>query len=184
LGDLVSRKIYALFGLVGPLIAFLFIGVSIAYSPWFRWEKNALSDLGHSVKSGVAPIFNFGLLLTGLLVILYAIGVLVEYAQFTGYSLVIAAFNLQLVAVFDEVYGRLHWAVSLLFFVSMGAASVIYALERRSYAAAIAFVIGLLSWILYWAGIYSAGVAVPETISALAILPWIISSAVEVYASE
>ncbi len=176
-----NKEIYALFGAVGPLVAYVSIGVSIALSPWFSWERNALSDLGHAVKSGVAPIFNFGLLLTSFLLMIYAITALKAYARRTSYSLLISAFMLQLVAVFDEVYGSLHFVVSVLFFVSLIPTIILYALERKSSLAVIGFIIGLLSWILYGARIYSAGVAVPETISTLAVLPWIVSSALKIY---
>ncbi len=175
-----NKKICALFGVVSPPVAYASIGVSIALSPWFSWEKNALSDLGHAFKSGVAPIFNFGLLLTGFLVIIYAVTTLRGYARWTSYSLVISAFMLQLVAVFDEVYGFLHFVVSLLFFVSLGLATLVYAVERRSRLAAIGFIIGLFAWVFYWAEIYRAGVAVPEIISSVAVMPWIVSSALSI----
>jgi len=178
-----NERIYALLGVIGPLIAFVSIGVSIALSPWFSWETNALSDLGHAVKSGVAPIFNFGLLLTGFFLVIYAVKVLKEYARWTGYSLVISAFSLQLVAVFNEVYDSLHFVVSILFFLSLGITSLLYAVERQSYSAVAAFTIGFISWIFYWAGIYSAGVAVPETISVTAVLFWITPSALRIYMS-
>jgi len=176
-----NEKICALFGVIGPLLAFVSIGVSIALSPWFRWEKSALSDLGHAVETGVAPIFNFGLLLTGFFLTIYAIKVLKRYARWTGYSLVISAFTLQLIAVFDEVYGLLHLVVSILFFVSLGITSLLYAVERKSYLAVAAFAIGLISWIFYWAEIYTTGVAVPETISSVTVLFLIIPSALRIY---
>jgi len=175
---------YALFGIIGPLLAFVSIGVSIALSPWFSWERGALSDLGHAVEGGVAPIFNFGLLLTGFFLTIYAVKVLKGYARWTGYSLVLSAFTLQLVAVFDEVYGLLHLVVSILFFVSLGVTSLFYAVERKSYSAVAAFAIGLISWILYWEGFYSAGVAVPEIISSVAVLFWIMPSALKIYMNE
>ena len=179
-----NEKTYALFGVIGPLLAYVSIGVSIALSPWFSWERDALSDLGNAVKSGVAPIFNFGLLLTGFFLTIYAVKVLKRYARWTGYSLVISAFALQLVAVFDEVYGLLHLVVSILFFVSLGVTSIFYIVERKSYSALAAFAIGLISWIFYWAEIYSAGIAVPETISCVAVLLWIIPSALKIYREE
>ena len=179
-----NEKICALFGAIGPLLAYVSIGVSIALSPCFSWEKSALSDLGHAVKSGVAPIFNFGLLLTGFFLTIYAIKVLKRYARWTGYSLVISAFTLQLIAVFDEVYGFLHLVVSILFFSSLGVTSLFYAVERKSYSAAAALAIGLISWIFYWAEFYSAGVAVPETMSSVAALFWIIPSALNIYREE
>jgi hypothetical membrane protein len=174
-----NKKICALFGVVSPLVAYASIGVSIALSPWFSWKRNALSDLGHAVKSGVAPIFNFGLLLTGFLFMIYAFTALRDYARWTSYSLVISAFMLQLVATFDEVYGLLHFVVSILFFVSLGSTTIVYAVERKSSLAVIGFIIGLFAWIFYWAGIYRAGVAVPEIISSVAVIPWIIYSALK-----
>jgi hypothetical membrane protein len=178
-----NEKNCALFGVVGPLLAYVSIGVSIALSPWFSWERDALSDLGHAVRSGVAPIFNFGLLLTGFFLTIYAVKVLKGYARWTCHSLVISAFTLQLVAVFDKVYGLLHLVVSILFFVSLGVTSLLYAVERKSYSAVAAFTIGIISWILYWTEIYSAGVAVPETVSSAAVLFWIIPSALKIYRS-
>ena len=179
-----NERIYALFGVIGPLSAYVSIGVSIALSPRFSWEKSALSDLGHAVESGVAPIFNFGLFLTGFFLTIYAVKVLKGHVRLAGYSLVISAFTLQLIAVFDEVYGFLHLVVSILFFVSLGVTSLFYAVERKSYSALAALAIGLISWILYWAEFYSAGVAVPETISSVAVLFWIIPSALKIYREE
>lgn len=179
-----NEKIYALFGVIGPLIPYLSIGVSIALSPWFSWEKNALSDLGHAVKSGVAPIFNFGLLIAGFFLTIYAVKALYKYARWTGYSLVISAFVLQLIAVFDEVYGLLHWLVSVLFFVLLGVTSLVYVVESKSYLALAAFTVGLISWAFYWAEIYNSGIAVPETISSVAVSLWIIPSALKIYRKE
>jgi len=180
----VSKKIYALLGVVGILLAYVSVGVSIALSPWFSWERNALSDLGHAIKSEVAPIFNFGLLLTGFLVMIYALMVFRGYARWTSYGMVTSTFMLQLVAVFDEAYGLLHFVASVLFFVSLGLTSILYAIEKRSSLALMGFIIGLLFWVFYWAGIYSAGIAVPETLSTVAVIPWIISSALKVYVSK
>ena len=92
-----------------------------------------------------------------------------------------SALILQLVATFDEVYGSLHVIVSILFFVSLGLASIVYAVERKSVLALAAFVIGLGSWILYSAGMYSTGVAVPETISSVVTVSWVMLSAIKIY---
>jgi hypothetical membrane protein len=179
----VTEKKIALFGMVGPLVAYVFIFASIMFSPWFSWENNALSDLGHSVSSGVAPLFNFGLFLTGFLVIIYSIGSLRIYAKYSSYFLLASALMLQLVAVFDEVYGFLHFAVSVLFFLCLGVSSLVYAVEKRSILASATLIIGLISWILFWADIYTAGIAVPEAISSVVTL-WIISSAMQAFLSN
>lgn len=140
-----------------------------------------MSDLGHSVNSEVAPLFNFGLLLSGFFTILYSITSFRNHAKYTSYVLVIVGLMLQLVAAFDEVYGSLHFQVSVLFFVSLGFASVSYIIEKRSVLAVAALVIGLCAWIFYGLEIYSAGIAVPEAISSMATVTWVMLSALRIY---
>lgn len=176
-----NERKYALFGVVGPLVAYFFIGVSIMLSPWFSWWSNALSDLGHSVESDVASLYNFGLLLAGFFIMIYSITIFRDHAKYSGYCLLMSALMLQLVAAFDEVYGFLHFVVSVLFFVSLGFASIVYAVEGKSALALAAFVIGFGSWVLYLAGIYSAGIAVPETVSSVVTVSWVMLSALRIY---
>jgi len=171
---------YALFGILGPLIAIIFIAAAIVLSPWFRWGSNALSDLGHSARD-VAPLFNFGLLLCGFLIIFYSITSFRSHAKYTSYFLMFAGLALQMVATFNEVYKPLHFQVSVLFFVALGVASISYAVEKRSVLAFASLVIGFASWILYGLEIYSAGIAVPETISSMAAVTWVMLSALRIY---
>jgi hypothetical membrane protein len=182
-----SEQNWALLGLVGPLVAIFFIVVSIVLSPWFSWWSNALSDLGRSAttevapKSDVAPLFNFGLLLSGFFLIVYSITSFRNHAKYTSYLLVIVGLMLQLVATFDEVYGSLHFQVSVLFFVALCFASISYVIEKRSVLAFAALVIGFASWILYGLEIYSSGIAVPEIISSMASVTWVMVSALRIY---
>ena len=176
-----DKRFGALFGIIGPAIAFISIGASIVFSPGFSWERSALSDLGHTFRSTVAPIFNLGLLMTGFCTILYAVIVFRKYAKYTSTSLVISGFFLQLIATFDEAYGALHYEVSVFFFVSLGITLIIYTIERKSALAFIAFIIGLTAWAAYWIKLYSAGIAVPETISSLVAAALLISSAIKIY---
>lgn len=179
-----NQRVYALFGMAGPLVAYISIGISIALSPWFSWQTSALSDLGHAVKSEVAPIFNLGQLLAGLLVMIYIVAAFRKHAKYTSVFLAVSSFSLQLIAVFDEVYGLLHFAVSVLFFASLGFASVMYSWEKRSNLAVVAFIVIVASWLLYWAQAYSAGAAVPELISSLAAAAWIVRSAIGIYLNK
>jgi len=174
-----ERK-YALFGIIGPVVAFLFMAISITLSPWFSWWENALSDLGHAVTSDVASVYNFGLLLAGFFIIIYSTTAFRNHAKYTSYFLLASALLLQLVAAFDEVYVFLHVLVSMLLFISFGIASIVYAVERKCGLALVAFMVGLVSWALYLAGIYKAGIAVPETISSLATVSWVILSALKI----
>jgi hypothetical membrane protein len=176
-----NERNYALLGFVAPLVAIFFISASIFLSPWFSWGSNALSDLGHSVDSEVAPLFNFGLLLCGFLMILYSFTCFRKHAKYTSYFLLIAGLALQLVATFDEVYGTLHFLVSVLFFAALGFASISYAVEKRSVLAFAALAISAVSWILYGLGVYSAGIAVPETVSSMVAVIWVMLSALRIY---
>jgi hypothetical membrane protein len=176
-----NQKIGSLLGIIGPTIGYVALGASIAFSPWFSWESHALSDLGHAVKSDVAAIFNFGLLFAGLLILIYAVTLFRKHAPYTSFFLATAGFSLQLVATYDEVYEPLHAVVSILFFASLGFASLVYAAETKSYLAVAAFLIGGASWALYGARIYSVGVAVPEIISLVVVTIWIMYSAVKLY---
>ncbi len=175
-----NERTFALFGVIGPLVAFVFIGAAIASAPWFSWWDNALSDLGHATNRDSAPYYNFGLAVAGFLVAVYAVTAFKRHARYTSICLAASAFMLQLVAVFDEIYGTLHMIVSVLFFVFIGIASVVYAVEKKSPIAVVALVIGIGSWALYWAEVYKAGIAVPEIISAIAVVSWIISSAFKI----
>ncbi|MCW4016648.1 MAG: DUF998 domain-containing protein [Candidatus Bathyarchaeota archaeon] len=172
---------YALSGLLGPLIAVICIAGSILLSPWFSWEINALSDLGHSVNSDVAPLFNFGLLSCGFLMIFYSVTSFRGHAKYTSYFLMFSGLALQLVATFNEVYKPLHFQVSVLFFLSLCFASVSYIIEKRSILAVVALTIGLISWILYGLDVYSAGIAVPETVSSMATASWVVLAALKDY---
>ena len=175
------ERYYALFGILGPLIAIIFIAVSIFLSPWFNWGSNALSDLGHSFTSDVAPLFNFGLLLSGFFMIFYSITSFRIHAKYTSYFLVLTGLTLQLVATFNEVYGTIHSQVSVLFFVALGLASISYIIEKRSVLAVAALGFGFVSWILYGLEIYSVGIAVPEVASSIATASWVVLSALRSY---
>ena len=176
-----SDRKFALLGLLGPLTGILFIVISIILVPWFSWESNALSDLGHSVESDVAPIFNFGLLLSGFITILYSITSFRKHTKYSSYFLVFVGLSLQLVGTFDEIYGWLHTQVSILFFTAIGFASIAYFIEKRSINALLAFVLSSIAWITYGLKTYSAGIAVPEMVSAIAIATWVMLSAYKIY---
>ena len=179
-----KQRYFTLFGIVGPLIAMVFIGLSIVLSPWFNWSQNALSDLGHSVNSDVAALFNFGLLLTGFFVTLYSLTIFCNYAKKTSYFLVFTGLFLQFIAMFDEVYGSLHFIVSVMFFVALTFASISYSLEKKSLLAGLAAIVSTLSWIMYGLDFYNSGIAVPEIMSCVAGSLWVVHSSFRLWTSN
>ncbi len=178
-----EERVYALFGIVGPLLVYVSIAASLVLSPWFSWESNALSDLGHAVDSDVASIFNLGLLLAGFLLMIYAATVFKKHARYSSVCLLISTFLIQLLAAFNEVYGSLHYVVAMPHFVMLSLTSIVYTVEKRSAVALITFVIVLGSWALYALNIFNIGIAIPETISKL-VVSWIMISAIKIYTNK
>lgn len=178
-----EERVYALFGVFGPLLVYLSIAASLALSPWFSWETNALSDLGHAVTSDVAWIFNLGLLLAGFFLMIYAMTAFKKHAKYSGFCLLVSAFFVQLLAVINESYGGLHYAVAVPHFLMLSVTSIVYTVEKRSAFALTTFLVVMFSWLLYALNIFSVGIAVPETVSKLVLL-WIMYSALRIYSGK
>ncbi|MCD6126159.1 MAG: DUF998 domain-containing protein [Thaumarchaeota archaeon] len=139
--------------IAGILIALIFFSslyYSITLADWFDWKRNALSDLGNSVKSLVAAQFNFGLLLVGLLMILLALNYVRRSSRVSWILFAISGFFLQTVATFDEVYGQLHFLVSVAVFTSMGLTILADSIEFRSKAMLGIFILYALIWPSYF----------------------------------
>ncbi|MEE8181774.1 MAG: hypothetical protein V3T87_00505, partial [Candidatus Thorarchaeota archaeon] len=65
---------------LAPLFALTCIAIAILISPDFSWTGNALSDLGHYIRTDIGPnpvvraiIFNVGLTVTGIVMVYYII---------------------------------------------------------------------------------------------------------------
>lgn len=148
------------------------ITISIALSSWFSIMDNALSDLGHATRSPVAPIFNFGLSLGGLLVSIVSASYLGKAHRILSVGGVLVGYTLILVAVFDEVYRNLHFTVSVAFFLSIALMLSIYAYIYKNLPAILALSLGLTAWILHLAYRIPRGAAIPELISVIVVIPF------------
>ena len=105
---------------------------------------------------------------------LYASCYLRRLYRITSYALVATSYSLILVAVFDEVY-EIHYTVSVAFFLMLAITTALYTVEsHRIVLGTVLLTVGLGSWILYFQGIYRAGIAVPELISSLSTTTWIL----------
>ena len=114
-------KAARLCGLIAPIIVLPLILLSISYSPWFSWTRNALSDLG---VHEVAILFNSALMIGGVLALIFAFGLMQILHKskmgFTGtLALIAAAISLFAVGFFPETAGRIHFYVSVAFFTLM-----------------------------------------------------------------
>lgn len=164
-------KASALLGIGAVISLYATIALSISISPWFSWVDNALSDLGN-LRYGSAPIFNGGLLITGLLLILYSFTALRHHSPKTAYFLAFTGFAMELVGLFCENYGAIHFYVSVILFISLPIVSMAYFVEKRCYLTWLVF-LAVPFWILHFQGGLFKGVAIPEILSSFVMLPWL-----------
>jgi len=171
-------KVAGLCGVIGPVVSLSFIALAIAYSPWFNWFTNALSDLG---VGEAALIFNSGLIVGGVLVTVFAVGMMVilrrQVLGFLGASaLILSSISLQAIGVFPESAGRIHFYVSISFFALLAISLLIIgvALLRESsqrYLGLYSILTVVVAIIAAWV-IPHEGVAIPEIIGVLAASVW------------
>lgn len=156
-------------GYAVPLIS---IAITASASGWFSLVNNALSDLGHATRSAVAPVFNLGLSLGAFLVAVFAAHYSYRLSKPITYALLVTAFSLNLISVFDEVYGRLHFWVSVAFFLGIAVLLVVYAVVFRNYLLPlVALALSIGSWIAHLSYGIPRGAAIPELISIFTALP-------------
>ena len=183
-----SRKLTAVYGLVGPLLTYIFILVAISLAPWFSWTANALSDLGNIVThTASAPVFNYGLMIGGVVIILFAIGMVLEVKSnvmglLGALTLVTSGLGIFFVGIFPENFLLEHAISAFTYFISSIVGSFFFGM---AYAAKKSVrVIGILIFLL---GILAAfglfflpfiihlpGAAIPEIIGSVAQYIWVI----------
>ncbi|MCS7104419.1 MAG: DUF998 domain-containing protein [Thermofilaceae archaeon] len=170
-----ERKVCLMLTSASLLVPLLSIALAALMASWFNLFYNALSDLGHATRSSVAPIFNFGLSAGGFLVSATAITCAVKKCKLIGVTLAIAGYILVLIAVFDEVYGWLHFYVSVAFFLLIAVLLVEYAFENRGLKGALALLatlVGVVSWFLHLVYRIPPGAAIPELVSIAVAAPF------------
>lgn len=180
------QRVGAVCGFAVPCVAFGCIWAAILFFPGFSWFYNALSDLG--VASGLsAPLFNFGLVVSGLLCFLFAVTGLFNYFRndVVGRSgsviFAAAAVWLAAIGVFNANFWPAHFIAAVLFFVTLPVAFLVMtaALYRRQEVKLAVFTLvssfaAAAPWIFYLVLRYAPNVAIPETISGLIGSFWIV----------
>ncbi len=107
-------------GIASPLVGLTVILVVISSSPWFRWTENDISVLG--VEGSTTLLFNWGLILTGLLSLIFAIGLRKNLlssrlGQLGVVSLLLGSLSLSATGIFPRTINLPHDAASIAFFV-------------------------------------------------------------------
>jgi hypothetical membrane protein len=184
-------KISGVSGMLAPVVAFTFISLAILYHPQFSWTENALSDLG-AVEGLTSALFNLGLIIAGILALLFGSGLLVllrdnAVGRIGAFIFVLAALALTAIGVFPENVKPTHLYASLSFFalfpasmLAVGAAFWLSAKVKMGLFTFLAAAVAAVVWIIQWTIPFGPGVAIPETLSALSGSTWAIASGYKV----
>jgi len=116
----ILRRISGACGIASQLVGLAFILAAVASSPWFSWTENDLSILG--VEGSVTAIFNWGLILTGLLSLVFAIGlwkslIASRPGQVGTVCLLLGSVALSTTGIFPRTINMPHDSASIAFFV-------------------------------------------------------------------
>lgn len=183
-----SRSIRRLTALAGPVA----VGVSVVAvlgsvalaswvaGDWFTWTGHALSDLGHPDRA-VAPLFNYGLVVSGLLGVAFAGRVWLagtNAAHRIGAAVLgLALANAALVGVYPVTHD-LHGPVAVAFFVLLtlglfahGSGDALAGRARRGVLTTWLAVAHVAAWVLLGV-VPFAGIALPELVGVLALWGW------------
>ncbi|MGQ9515373.1 MAG: DUF998 domain-containing protein [Thermoproteota archaeon] len=167
-------KLFKVLGILGAVIAYPFIVVSIMLSPWFNFFNNALSDLGNvSLNGFVAMIYNSGMILSGLIVTIFGISMSFKHVSWKYLiwvlPLLVAGINLMLIGIFPEDAGSIHSQVSEIFFASIAVVSLTYSYASWKLGTpeigAISLIFGIVSPLIWFVEWPWHGVAIQETIT-------------------
>ena len=172
-----SIQLAGICGVLIPIVVFFSIGAALSESPWFSWTQHALSDLG--VEGISAFFFNNGIILAGLLLLIFAYGLSKKLTRKTGaYSLVISSLALVGVGLFPMTIFALHFALSVMFFVFLVLALFIIGLtiKNNKFEHALGLAAIIFAFIACCSTIFLKfieGIAIPELIITFPAFLWI-----------
>jgi len=168
----VDTRYLALASILIPISCIL---IAWLLSGFFNPFENALSDLGHAVKSRVAPVFNGGLVFGGLLA--YSAALVSKHTpRIHNAVLAYTGISLMLIGVYDEVYRGLHFTVSVMFFLGTMVFLATVSVREKSKVvrplSATALIVEVITWVVYFTYRVPRGAAIPELASVACFTPF------------
>lgn len=167
-------------GVAGVLAMSLMLAAALALFPHFSFWDDNLSVLG---VSSVAPLFNGGAIICGVLGALLALAAGLHLAGGKPLRLMGAAILacgmaiLAAIGVFTEAFGMLHFYIAVAFFALFISASLALgisfarepAYRRIGYVALFSAALGMVAWFLPT----GEGIAIPELVASVPGLAWL-----------
>jgi len=169
-------RVAGICGIFIPVVIFASLGLSIASSPWFTWTQNALSDLG--IQANTAAIFNYGMILGGILTLIFSLGLIKILSNKTGaYLISVSSVAFIGIGLFPETFFVLHFITSALFFILLTIALLIIGLtikqnpfERSMGSLAFVFALIAIGSTIFL--FYLEGIAISEALSCFPAFVW------------
>jgi len=115
----VFRRVTGACGITSQLVGLAVILVAVSNSPWFNWTEYDISVLG--VEGSMTALFNWGLILTGLIYLVFAVGLSRNLpsswaGKSGGVSLILGSLALSAVGVFPRTFNLPHDTSSVAFY--------------------------------------------------------------------
>lgn len=170
------RRIAGACGIISQLVGLVVILVVISWSPWFRWKEYDISVLG--VEGSVTALFNWGLILTGLLSLVFAVGlwkslIINRVGRVGVVSLLLGSISISLVGIFPRTINLPHDSASIAFFIFISLALLLVGvaaiMTSRRVVGVLSIVGGILIVVILRAPWPWSGGAIEQL---LACLPW------------
>jgi hypothetical membrane protein len=192
--DHMLLRLGGLCGILGSVLSLVMVFAATVISPWFRWDTNALSELG---VGEVSLIFNSAVVIGGVLNFIFALGAR-KYLSGRrvvriGVALImLSSVCLALVGIFTVAYHFAHAIVSLGYFVSapigfilIGLGTEIDTIRTASIITGIAALLAILTLPMIFPVMpFKVGFAVPEMIEALILAAWMVFMGVKLLRAD
>lgn len=164
-------------GILPPFISAILIYVALSKAHfWFHWRYNWLSDLG--VHTGSETYFNTGLIVSGLLMIFFSIGIFLyldgnAISRIGKATLLVGSISLMMIGVFPEDIVPNHQIATIMFYSLLTLTCMVLGIghilkrDRLGILMVSSSILSILMWAIFWPGAYGyawAG-AIPEATS-------------------
>ncbi len=130
--ELVPETIGGYSGLLAPLIGYVFITISLAMHDDFTLSQNSLSDLGE-VGVQYNNVFNFALIISGILFLIFILGMLRKAESRVGeiglIGLFLGAGFLMLTGIFPKGTAP-HMIMAILFYSTSAGGLILFGLDK------------------------------------------------------
>ena len=170
------RRIAGLCGIASPLVGLTVLLVAISRSPWFSWTENHISVLG--VEGSATALFNWGLILTGVLSLIFALGLgrslpSGRSGRLATVCLILGSMAIAAMGVFPRTIDLPHNLAPIAFLVFIALALLLIGVTAlatsRTVPGLLSLAAGLLIVIIQPVPWPWSGGAIPQL---LACLPW------------